>query len=174
MAKIKSTLDIVLERTRGLSLSEEQKAQLKHKECRDKARAWVQRYLDDAMGCDELSRIFVSERSQCPKLDAILTQELAGHLVPQGDNRRVLEAFETVLGIAADVIRQKMAAFQKALEDYQSARVETLRDELERDGIGGPAVRPNPLAEETWKDQELRLFREHLGDLSGTEGDHGQ
>ena len=49
MAEIKSTLDLVLERTKNLTLTEEEKKSLQRKELEGKIRGWGQKYLDGLM-----------------------------------------------------------------------------------------------------------------------------
>ena len=53
MGKIRSTLDIVMDRTKNLSMTSEERENLKRKELSDTVRAWVQRYLDGKMNLDE-------------------------------------------------------------------------------------------------------------------------
>ncbi len=48
MAEIKSTIDLIMERTRNLTMTEEEKEELRNKELTEKAKGWVVRYLDES------------------------------------------------------------------------------------------------------------------------------
>ena len=46
MGEIKSTMDIIMEKTKGLTMTEEEKAEYKHKELTGKVRGLIQKFLD--------------------------------------------------------------------------------------------------------------------------------
>jgi hypothetical protein len=54
MAEIKSTLDLIMERTRNLSMTPEEKEALRRKEWHSRIQGWLQRYLDGLMGTNSL------------------------------------------------------------------------------------------------------------------------
>ncbi len=47
MAEIKSTLDLIMEKTKGLTLSPEEKEKIHREEWLKKAKGWIQKFLDD-------------------------------------------------------------------------------------------------------------------------------
>ena len=54
MAEIKSTLDLVMEKTRNLTLSADEKAAQQHKEAENRIRGLLQKYLDGVVSKPEL------------------------------------------------------------------------------------------------------------------------
>jgi len=56
MAEIKSTLELALERTRRISISQEEKEEIKRKETLKKATGIFHRYMEDTLSLNELLR----------------------------------------------------------------------------------------------------------------------
>ena len=54
MGEIKSTLDIIMEKTKGLTMSEEEKEAFQKKETEGKVRGFLQRYLDCVIDLERL------------------------------------------------------------------------------------------------------------------------
>ena len=54
MGEIRSTLDIIMEKTKGLSMSEEEKKAFKKQETAGKIRGLIQKYLDGTVAMDKL------------------------------------------------------------------------------------------------------------------------
>ena len=65
MAEIKSTLDLVMEKTRNLSLSSEERAEQKSKEIRSQIRGLIQKFQDQIISSDRFEsdyRILLAKR----------------------------------------------------------------------------------------------------------------
>lgn len=67
MAKIKSTLDIVMERTRNLTITQEEKDALRRKELLDRVRGWVQALVDGKSSVSDLRSAYDEEAAQAPE-----------------------------------------------------------------------------------------------------------
>ena len=161
MGKIRSTLDIVMERTKGMSMSREDREKLREKELSDTARAWVQKYLDDRITWEEISaRLDASEQDR-PLLSTLLKGELASGIHPGGDNERPVHALEKLCGVGRDRIMAIIGSHEQGLNSRMARHLEVLRARLEDEGIRGTAVIPNAAQDPSWQDM-VREAQEHL------------
>jgi hypothetical protein len=80
MAEIKITLDIIMEKTRHLVLSPEEKQQLELDQHLRKIPGYLQKYLDDVWHLDHLLEEIASLPDQ---YRAMTAQELSRHLVTE-------------------------------------------------------------------------------------------
>jgi hypothetical protein len=62
MGKIKSTLDIVMERTKDLTMTREDREVLEKKELTDRVRGWIQQLVDRKSTVEELKAEYAGER----------------------------------------------------------------------------------------------------------------
>jgi hypothetical protein len=151
MAKIKSTLDLVMERTKNLAMSREDREALQRKEWEDKARGWAQMLLDQKITIDELMKEFTVGSSCYSALAEILHVELTRHLDPDGDNGIILKALTEVLGLEVkpftDFINDYHARYGLYRQEYQGR----LLSELKARGVSGTALVPNIDHDEVWQ-----------------------
>ena len=92
MGKIRSTLDIVMDRTKNLSMTSEDRENLKRKELSDTVRAWVQRYLDGKMTLDEMRARVESSGDDRPLELSLLKSELVSGILLGVDNDKLIDA----------------------------------------------------------------------------------
>jgi len=144
MAEIKSTLDIVMERTKDLTMTDEEKASLRRIESERKVKGWIQKYQDGVNGPDTLRSDFDKELIEYPEVRHILKSQLIGCLRLTGDNEKFLELFEGILGISADTIKNIIHSLKYNMEIQRIRRIESLVKELKERRIYGSAVVPNP------------------------------
>ena len=146
MGEIKSTLDLVMERTRHLSLSAEEKEEQQRQDFEKKLQGFLQQYADEAMSMDGLrERITALEKETGVAGHELSVEAVLRRIDPDRDNHRWMVVLEH---LAPDVCRP----LKKILEAYgkeQAALLQTgrrlLGDRLAReDGITGSAVVPNP------------------------------
>jgi len=150
MAKIKSTLDLVMERTKDLSMTEEEKERLRRKEWTEKIRGWVQKLIDDKFTIAELSTSFKSEADAYPGLKDILKDELVGHIDPEKENDLIFHALEEVLGLDTTPLKELIREYHNRLDLMGHEHLERLRLELRNKGIFGNAITPNLEHNEAW------------------------
>ena len=145
MAEIKSTLDLVLEKTKNLKMTEEERKKQKEKEMRGKIKGIIQQYLDGILTFETIQndpaakRLFESEALE--KIDPEGTRE---------DNHKILNLLE----IASPA---KRAAVLRLLEDWESViRVERdkytskIKAQWATSGLTGTALIPNPANDASW------------------------
>jgi hypothetical protein len=151
VAKIKSTLDLVMEKTKNLDVSREEKEALKRKEWEDKARGWVRMLIDQKIAIHELLKDFTAESNRYGALAEILHTELTRHMDPHGDNSIILEALTEVLGLDekpfTDLINDYRARYELTRQEHQRRML----SELKAEGISGTALIPNLDHDEVWQ-----------------------
>jgi hypothetical protein len=160
MAKIKSTLDLVMERTKNITVTDEEKEALRRKEWMDKTKAWVRKVMDRKMTMQELRSSFESGVAAYPGLKGILKEELVSHIDPDEDNAAILGAFQEVLGIDIKAFRESISAYDERFNMNFSEHLERLKSELQLRGISGTAVIPNLDNDKNWKASVNRLKAE--------------
>lgn len=146
MGEIKSTLDLVMERTRHLSLSDEEKAQQNREEFEKRLQGLLQQYEDGAMTVDSLQHR-ISDLQNELKIDddQMIKRAIFGRIDPDQDNQRWMELIPTYVPAAAAPIQSILADYhlnkKDLLEEGQQQQGETLR---QAHHIQGKAVIPNP------------------------------
>ncbi len=159
MAEIKSTLELVMERTRHLTQSEEEKREQAAAEFRKSLNGLLQKCQDGALAPDHFREDLRRLQETVRVADSlIIPEEIGKRLDLEGDNDWAI----TLLREAFNISPQGIAA---VLGEYRQAR-DTLarqkRDEIRKDlaetrGISGPAVVPNPAADPNWSTEKQRL-----------------
>lgn len=161
MAEIKSTLDIIMEKTRGLTMTEEEKAVLREKEVERKARGLFQKYLDGAIPFEgfkkELDRLGAGRE----KALAILRSICIEMMDPNNENDRLCDLLREVAGVDGSHIERALANAGRDLETRRRESMERLRKALAESGISGSAVQPNLHADPQWK-ENLSQIRERF------------
>jgi hypothetical protein len=169
MAEIKSTLDIIMEKTKGLSLSAEEKEALKREETAKKIRVWVRRFLDDEATLEGVRRE-LKEVLEDKTAGSLLRAELVAYLHPEGDNGKVFQMMKELLNLRTEPLEEKIAAFLKDLIAMRVVRLKHLEEKLARSGISGSAVLPNVAGDPEWESfykASLEKFRAHALNLTG-------
>ncbi|HAJ26574.1 MAG TPA: hypothetical protein DCG53_04910 [Syntrophus sp. (in: bacteria)] len=151
MAEIKSTLDLIMEKTKNLTLTEEEKKAIHTKEVKSRVRGWFQRYGDGSLTIRDLKEYMEKERATFPEAEPLLREECLAHVDPEADNQKIFQMMDEVLGI-------DYAPFQLLVDDFNN---ETLRhrteearnalDILHVQGISGTSVTPNLNLSPAWK-----------------------
>jgi len=171
VAEIKSTLDLVMERTRNLTLSSEEKLAQKQLETGNRIKGLVQKFQDGLLTDNQLKIEYESLKKESNLLDdSLLVKEILTRLDPDQDNHILLEALE-------DCCRLDTATIRAIVDDYRvthnraaQKRSAQLKEDLAQNkSISGSAVIPNLDADEQWrqKAQDLRRqFEDKLNQIS--------
>lgn len=150
MAKIKSTIDLVMERTKNIAVSQEDREALHRKECEDKVRGWVIMVRDGKMTTRELIKEYSAESSSYSPLTGILRTELLRAIDPDADNSSILQALTEALHMdmapVADSIKDYHAQYEVIKVEHLGRLKSTFKDR----GISGTALAPNLDQDETW------------------------
>jgi hypothetical protein len=149
MGEIKSTLDLIMEKTKGLSLSDEERKKLKQQGWLGKARGWVQRYLDGMIDPQDLKK-GIAALGEPEGAENLLKQELVGAVDPEGDNEKRWEALEILWGLPRAPYVRTIEQYRSELAEAGSRRADVLAVRLAEKGISGPAVVPNLQRDPEW------------------------
>jgi hypothetical protein len=170
MAEIKSTLDIIMEKTKGLTMTDEEKRELKRKEIAGKFKGLVQKFLDNIIDLDRLKveAAAVGEGHE-DMFRRVSMQEAMGRIGPEGDNEPLLEILESTTGMDTGPIREFITDFERKLEKERAVHEKGLKKKLKKKGISGSAVIPNLDADSQWRDyvsKRKEKFRKEIESLA--------
>jgi len=166
MAEIKSTLDLVMEKTKNLNLSSgERKAQI-DKEVGSRIRGLLQKFSDQALNADNL-------RSEYQKLqkdyglseNTPLIKEICGQIELGKDNHAWFELLDQLRVADIEAVTSVLHEFDQVIDAAARERSKILRDQLaETHYISGSAVVPNLQADKDWQKKagEIRAEFEPL------------
>jgi hypothetical protein len=168
VAEIKSTLELVLERTRNMTLSPEEKLRLEDEKGLRQARGLFQKYADGIWALQQLEQHLLEEAA--PNHDAV--KRHISLLMIQSVSTSVAGTYDAEdmrewLGQkAAGDINQLSAVLARYQEETSKLHRETeirLKGELEQRGIKGSAVKPKVTADKHWqtRNNELKKEAEH-------------
>jgi hypothetical protein len=151
MGEIKSTLDIIMEKTKGLTMTEEEKEAFRKKETDGKVRGLLQRFLDGFIDAERLKDEIGSlgEKRYAVAREALI-RECMGRMEPGADNTIFLDALENAAGLDIAPIRKIILDYNQDLEQQKMDRKQVLQKNLKGLGISGTAVIPNIHADQEW------------------------
>lgn len=159
MGEIKSTLDLVMERTRHLSMSAEEKTRQRQADFAKRLQGLLQQYADGAMAVDRLRdrinalQAELSVTDQEPVLTAIMER-----IDPEKDNQPWLTLLVDLAPAIGGLLDEIFTAFQREKADLWLASIKRLHEALwQQHGIKGSAVVPNPSADTAFIEQLAKL-----------------
>jgi len=144
VGEIKSTIDLVLEKTNGLTLSGEDKEKLAQKELEKKIQGLISRYLDQFI---PLSRL-TEEMEKMAGAEKDLSVRFAKrHLIARidfdCDTSNILYALEGVAGVDTAPLVALQEEYRSEKEEARKGITEKSIERLQDKGISGSAVVPN-------------------------------
>jgi hypothetical protein len=168
VSEIKSTLDIVLEKTKHLTLNEDEKRAQKKKEARQNLAGLLQKYQDNVLDIDQLK----NKLNELKELfDFIDTQALVSEIL----NRIELDSDDTSLMVILDDICQAdtnglkavLSEYQKTVRIRRDQRSDQIIEKLSRDyHISGSAVLPNLAVDSEWAADLQTIYTDYNQMLS--------
>jgi hypothetical protein len=153
MAEIKSTIDLIMERTKGLAASPEERETYHRQEREKRLRGLVQRLLDDNISLDVVRDELAKEKKigSAAEVTGVLKDALAGHVDPEADNKRLFRYVNALVGTPEERLRDTLAACREEASSRKAVLAERQKNDLESKGITGSAVLPNAEADPQWK-----------------------
>ncbi len=172
MGEIKSTLDLVMERTRHLSLTDEEKKRQRAADFEKRLQGLLQQYADGAETVETFrQRLTDLETETASGGQSVLVAAVARCIDPDGDNARWLELLDQVapglrqpLGDALDAHRAKQDALMAAGAQDQLGRLG------HDNGISGSAVVPNPQQDPACRERLVALREETRTEIEAIAG----
>jgi len=158
MAEIKSTLELALERTKSVSISQEEKEEIKRKEIAQKATGLFHRYMDESLSVSELMREIerLEEKARPRVRDALLSRWVAA-ISLEAENEKLLRGIESLKGRSVDAVKRKLDVLcSEYVEEVFAAEQQVkgqLLEILKKEGIHGTAVVPRFRQSREWKER---------------------
>ena len=152
MAEIKSTLDLVMERTKHMQLSDEERQAQRSKEADAKIRGLLQKMVDQAVRLEHFAKDYQRVKSDYAlDSDAKLIAACAGQLRIAAENRVILDVLESVAGVERGGVETILDRFQNRYHEL-CAHVSQRQSEILADQylISGTAVVANPHRDDRW------------------------
>jgi len=168
MAEIKSTRDLIMERTKNLTMTDEEKKALRARELRGKVKGWVQKCIDGIVGIPRLQGEIRLEMAKEPALSSILFQDLLERIDPDGENDLLLQMMESFLSRDTVLLRELLAAFRTELAEKIRERTVQAKNDLAMLNISGSAVVPNLDRDPDWKNKREALKNSCVGRIRAT------
>ncbi len=159
MGEIKSTLDIVLEKTKNLTLSSEDKEEQKQKEIENRVKGMMQKYQDGILSKNQLITDYelLKKDYKMSQNDSLIT-EITTRIDPERDNQALLEVLRVCCAIDTAAIETLIENFRKAYLAASRDRMERLKKDLAKQHhIAGSAVLPNLDADEHWRHESRKM-----------------
>lgn len=166
MGEIRSTLDIIMEKTKGLTLTDSEKQELQREEVEGRVRGLFQKYADGAINLERLKRevdAFGEKRHEMA--GRALLEECLTSLDLEGDEDPVLEVLKHLVNVDPNPLRVILAEFREDLKQKKDATEEMLRGRLEKLGVSGSAVMPNIKADQgmaQYLSEKREMFHDRL------------
>lgn len=172
MAKIKSTLDLIMEKTKHLSLNDEEKEALEQQQLAQRVQAPLLRYLQGERDANslahELDNLPPEKREEGKRL---CLQILMDRLSPFEENTRILAGVEALRG---DTERERWEntvvplekQYQEELRQAREEAATRFREALAAEGLKGSAILPRvDDSDPFWKqerEKRIKAFRESV------------
>lgn len=151
MGEIKSTLEIIMEKTKNLTMTEEEKKDMRQKELAKKVKGWVQKYIDNLINQETLKSELKKEgKDNYSLLQKLMKKELLKSLEPDGDNTKVFQLIKGILDIKKDPFVKIINQFQREMSSAKSKRQKKIKEQLTKKRIFGSAVIPNLNCDTEW------------------------
>ena len=152
MGKVKSTLDLVMEKTRNMKLGEAERLEQKRQEAKGLLMGLLQKYEDQHLQEENFQKKWAEIRTS----------------YNLSDNQLFLHLLEKSCAIDTSAISALLKEFRAALQDRAQERSQKIKATLAKEHlISGPALVPNLEADPGWisTSQEVRrqfeaLFRQ--------------
>jgi len=141
LGEIKSTLDLVFEKTRNLTLSDEEKLSLAHEELDKKVQGLCNRYLDNFFPVshlkDEMEKIASNDRELAYNF---LKKYLLACFDLDSDNSLIVSALSEVASCDIGSLKNLQKEYNSEKENTKKAVTEKSLLALQESGVSGSAV----------------------------------
>jgi hypothetical protein len=151
MGEIRSTLDIIMEKARGVEVTEEDKAAFMRREVEGKIRGILQRHLDGVIDTERLqSEIEALGADRQGIAVAALRRECLERMALDGENRGLLDILSHIAESDTKPVEELLLRYRQDLEKKRVDCEAALSEHLKSRGISGSAVVPNLKADTEW------------------------
>ncbi len=155
MGEIKSTMDLVMERTKHLSMSSDEKNEIKQAEFEQKIKGILTKYTSGSSRFSEAEKAlepFYSDHKSAA------TQVLAGFITLQGSNTPTLELLEGVFGVDVSKITEILSSCEEEVKVEKEKHLAGFAKNLaETSSISGSAVVPFIDFDKSWIEADYEI-----------------
>lgn len=167
MGEIKSTLDIIMEKAKAISVTDEEKEAFQRKEIEGKARGFLQKVFDGFMDVEGLKNEMENLNEKQQKIvREFIKNECLNKVEPEKDNRTCLGILDLLSDVDTKPILRIISEFNRDLVQARGKIEFSLQERLEKAGISGSAVIPNFRADPEWIEYATKKREEFFQKLS--------
>lgn len=169
MGEIKSTLDLVLEKTKHLKLSEKERQEQTLRETRGRLKGLLEKYSDRRLSLEQVQKELAVLKKTAEGIDDhwLLIETLI-HVQPDRDNTALVALMRDFFRIDATRLESALIAYARAMQSAAEGRSAVIRETLSRTvAISGSAVVPNLESDREWTAVRESLRAEHAAVLEG-------
>lgn len=159
MAEIKSTLDLVMERTRNWTMTEEEKREQALSELRKSSTGLIHKYVDGFLSMEGFRKeLQTLQQTVEDRNNDVLCEEIASRLDPDQDNQQLIALLTEICGVASGGIESILDEYSGTLSSLTRERADHVRMLL-RDScrVEGSALVPNLDADSDWLGEKRAL-----------------
>jgi hypothetical protein len=170
MAEIKSTLELALERTKKIAISEKEKEEIRQKKLMEKAQGLFHRYREGHAPLSELQKEIerMDEKTSAAVRDFLLSQWIDA-LSLKAEDERLIKGIQWLkngrLEGTPQGFRQLSSQYRQEMEKIRQETRTQLVEALKSDGITGSAIEPNVEGDLLWKEAVEKLDHLYGGKL---------
>ena len=155
MSEIKSTLDLVMERTKNLTMNAAEKEEQQKAELKKRLAGLIQKFQDQAIKPTELFKHLNELKNTFGHgVERRMADKILGRIDVEVGNNRCLVLLTDYFGIEISTLKMIQAEFKQAIQAGKTDRTDLLKSRLsDRYGISGTAVIPNIATDPEWQQE---------------------
>ena len=163
MSEIKSTLDIVLEKTKHLTLSKDEKRAQEKEEATKNLAGLLQKYQDEVLDIDQLKDNLNKLKEFYDFIDTrALVDEILNRIELDNDNTSFMVILDDICQVDSEGLKAVLSEYQKTLRLRRDQRSGQIIENLSRDYlISGSAVLPNLAGDGEWVADLQTIFTDY-------------
>jgi hypothetical protein len=151
MAEIKSTLDLIMERTKNLTMTDKEKKDLHLKELQGKVNGFIQRFMDGLIDIQTIEEELPNKQDDRKTTLDMLHKEALNRIDPDENNDQVFRLFQEILEEDTQPLSRMIDTFKKDRQREMAQHARTSLKTLLDKGIRGSAVIPNLEKDQAWQ-----------------------
>ena len=167
MGEIKSTLELALERTKHLSLSDEEKQQHRQDEFSQRVKGIIQKYHDKLIKQDRIKEVLISLQHEYGiDYKELILADTLDRIRLDKDNGALFDLLESGCDIETTTLRTLCEDYRRRLTAVAQDILTNAKKELaESYNISGTAIVPNIEKDATLKAEIAKLYSRFTNDL---------
>ncbi len=169
MAEIKSTIDIIMEKAKKFTVTEQEKKGFRRQELKGKIKGLIQKYVDGILDLEKFNEAVKGLGEDGPgTVGRLIREDAIARIRPDENNEALLDILSAT-GVDIEPLKELFTAFRDELKRKKERYERIAREDLAKRGISGSAVVPNLNADEGWRktlSETAQAFKEKLRSIS--------